>query len=374
MNTHEKFNLITKNCEEVMTEQDLKKYLSRGIPIKHYIGFEISGRIHLGTGLVCMQKIKDFSDAGCKVNIFLADWHTWINDKLSPDREKIKKIANGYFKQGLKIVFKILGGDPAKLNFILGSNLYDENKNYWPQVVEVAKNTTLSRAKRSISILGRDEGDDVDFAKLIYPMMQVADIFTMGINLSHAGCDQRKAHVIARQVAKKITISPLVYHYHNIKPIGIHHKLLLGLQKPTQWPIPKNANIKDLIASMKMSKSNPDSAVFIDDSPQDISRKIQKAFCPEKEIQYNPILDWAEQLIFSREKEITILRDSKYGGDLTFTSFEKLQNSYQKGELHPQDLKNFVSNYLIELLKPARDYFHQGAGKRYFSELTMLSS
>ena len=241
-------------------------------------------------------------------------------------------------------------------------------------MIEVSKNTTLSRAKRSISILGRDEGDDIDFAKLIYPMMQVADIFTMGINLSHAGADQRKAHVIARQVANKITISPLVYHHHNIKPIGIHHKLLLGLQKPTQWPIPKNANLKDIISSMKMSKSNPDSAVFIDDSPEDISRKITKAFCPEKEIQYNPILDWTEQLIFSREEEITISRDQKFGGNLIFSSFEKLQNSYQKGDLHPQDLKNFVSNYLIALLKPAYEYFQKGAGKKYFSELTMLSS
>ena len=94
--------LITRNLEEVITRDDLERLVATGTPLKHYIGFEISGKIHLGTGLVCMSKVKDFVDAGVDCTIFLADWHSWINDKLGGDRETIRRIALGYFAEGMK--------------------------------------------------------------------------------------------------------------------------------------------------------------------------------------------------------------------------------------------------------------------------------
>lgn len=82
MNAEEKFELVKRNTEEIIGEADLKKMLKEGGKLKHYIGFEISGKPHLGHGLVCMSKVKDFHDAGFEVSIFLADWHSWINNKL----------------------------------------------------------------------------------------------------------------------------------------------------------------------------------------------------------------------------------------------------------------------------------------------------
>jgi len=120
MDVQKRFELIKNNTEEIMTEDDLKLLLDSGIKIKHYIGFEISGKIHLGTGLMCMSKVKDFMDAGIDCSIFLADWHSWINDKLDGDRDVIKRVAGGYFKEGLKVSLKCFGGDPEKLKFILG--------------------------------------------------------------------------------------------------------------------------------------------------------------------------------------------------------------------------------------------------------------
>ncbi|MCL5004386.1 MAG: tyrosine--tRNA ligase, partial [Patescibacteria group bacterium] len=92
---------IKRQTEEIITPEDLEFFLKSGENLNHYIGFEISGKIHLGTGLVCMQKVKDFADVGVKVHILLADYHTWINDKLGGDLEIIKKIAVNYFKEGL---------------------------------------------------------------------------------------------------------------------------------------------------------------------------------------------------------------------------------------------------------------------------------
>jgi tyrosyl-tRNA synthetase len=186
-----KLGLIKQNTEEIIQEDELENLLNTNEPLKHYIGFEISGKIHLGTGLMCMQKVKDFMDAGVECTVLLADWHTWINDKLGGDMQLIQEVAAGYFKEGLKASLKCLGGDPDKLIFVLGSDLYHNNDKYWATVIEVSKNITLARNLRSTSIMGRKEGEEIDFAKLIYPPMQAADIFIQGINIAHAGMDQR---------------------------------------------------------------------------------------------------------------------------------------------------------------------------------------
>ena len=270
MDIKEKLELIKRNTEEILIEEELIKLLENKEKLKHYIGFEISGKIHIGTGRMCMSKVKDFMDVGIECSIFLADWHSWINDKLGGNREVIKKIAVNYFKEGLKASLKCIGGNPEKLRFVLGSDLYHNNDEYWATVIEVSKNTSLARMQRSITIMGRKEGEAVNFAQLIYPPMQVADIFFQKLNIAHAGLDQRKAHVIAREVAENLKISPLINKQNQkIKPIAIHHHLILGLKKPLMWPVPKE-NLQELWSSMKMSKSIPDSAIFITDSPEEI--------------------------------------------------------------------------------------------------------
>lgn len=372
MDLNEKLELIGRNTTEVIGEEELKELLKNNEKIKHYIGFEISGKIHLGTGLMTMLKIKDFMSAGIDCNVFLADWHTWINDKLGGNPDIIKKVAVGYFKEGMIASLKCVGGDAKKLKFILGTDLYHNNDLYWATLIDVSKNTSLSRMMRSITIMGRKEGESVDFAKLIYPAMQVSDIFIQKINLAHAGMDQRKAHVIARDIAGKISFSPIINKKgEQIKPAAVHHPLILGLGTPPVWPVPKE-NMQDLWASMKMSKSKPDTAVFIHDSPEEIRRKINKAFCPEREIEFNPLIDWSEKLIFPIKNKLEIKRDKKFGGNKMYSSFEDLKKDFKEGKLHPLDFKNAVSDSLIEILKPAREHFSKGKPKKMLEELEKL--
>ena len=178
MTNEEKFNLITRNLEEVLTEEELKSLIESGTPLKHYIGFEISGKVHLGTGLICMQKVKDLHDAGVEVTIFLADWHGWINNKLDGTLETANKMARSYFEEGLKAGYLCLGGNPDNIKFILGSELYSQNPNlYWSTMIKVGKATTISRMMRSTDIMGRTAGESSNAATLMYPAMQAADFF-----------------------------------------------------------------------------------------------------------------------------------------------------------------------------------------------------
>ncbi|MFW9823630.1 MAG: tyrosine--tRNA ligase [Candidatus Thorarchaeota archaeon] len=374
MDIQEKMNLIRRGTEEILTEKDLINLLETGVHLNHYIGFEISGKVHLGTGFICMGKIKDFFDAGIKCTIFLADWHSWINDKLEGNMEKIRQIAIGYFKEGLKAGLICVGADPEKVKFSLGSDLYHNNDDYWETVIDVCKNTTLSRMQRSITIMGRKQGENIDFAKFLYPAMQVADIFIQNVNFAHAGYDQRRAHVIARDVALRMQKNNLTnFQGEKIKPVCIHNHLILGLQRPPIWPIEGEGQLRELWSQMKMSKSLPNSAVFIHDSPNEIKEKIMSAFCPEGNADFNPILDWTKSIIFrEQDAQFKIERPAKFGGDIEFTSYEELEEAYLNRSIHPLDLKNSVSNKIIEILKPAREHFKKPKISQMKEELERL--
>lgn len=359
---------------EILTEEKLKEYLESGEKLKHYIGFEISGFVHLGTGLICMQKVADFQEVGIETNIFLADYHSWINKKLGGDLSTIRKVAGGYFKDALKLSLKSVGGDPEKVNVILASKLYEKmGIEFLENVLKVSMKMSLSRARRSTTIMGRKMGESISFAQLMYVPMQVADIFSLKVNLAHGGLDQRKAHVIALEVWKSF----------GYKPVAIHHHLLMGMhiteeQRRKILEAKRTGNrelFEEGVIEIKMSKSKPESAIFIHDSEEEIKRKIKKAFCPPKEIELNPIIDLVRFIIFpflKRKEEVFEIENLKTGEIKKYESLESIEKDYLKGNIHPLDLKNAVSNYLIQILEPARKYFLEGKGKRYLEELKNL--
>lgn len=373
MDAQKRFDLIKRNTEEIMTEEDLIDLLKSGKKLKHYIGFEISGKPHLGHGLVCMSKVKDFVDAGIDVSIFLADWHSWINDKLGGDMKVIQNVAVNYFKEALVAAYLCVGGNPKDLKFVLGSELYHNNDRYWETVIDVSKNITLGRIQRSITIMGRKEGEGVDFAKMIYPPMQVADIFAQDINIAHAGLDQRKAQVIARDVALKLKTNFLTNKDGNkIKPVAVHGHLILGLQQPRVWPVPKE-NLQELWSQMKMSKSIPNSAIYMTDNEDEIRKKIKGAFCPEGETSFNPLLDWAKYLVFINDKSfLEIKRPEKFGGNVTYDHYEKLEKDFGNKKLHPMDLKSAMADKLVGILKPAMEHFATPKMKKAKEEMEKL--
>jgi tyrosyl-tRNA synthetase len=343
-NKDEIIKRLVANLAEVITEEELRERIDSGQPLTHYIGFEISGYVHLGTGLMTALVMKDLTDLGVNCTIWLADWHTWINNKLDGNRTTAANIGVGYFAEALRASFIAIGGDPAKLDIRLASSYYDKNPmHYWELVIAVAKHTTLARMMRSVDITGKEAGENTEYARTMYPVMQAADIFYQNIDIAHAGMDQRKIHVIVRDVADKIRPG-------QPKPIILHHPLLQSLNGKTKED--------------KMSKSDPGAAVFVHDSMEDITHKIGKAFCPEKETEHNPILNWARHVLFWSASQRTqqpfrIEREEKHGGTVEFGTYQELETAYAAGDVHPMDLKAAVAKELTELLAPVRAHFEK---------------
>jgi tyrosyl-tRNA synthetase len=314
-----------------------------------------------------MGKIADFLKAGVKCQILLADFHSYLNNKLGGNWENIRIATEGYFKQGLIASLKCFGVDESQVKFVTGKALYENNLVHWETFMEVGKNVTLSRNLRSISIMGKTQGTDVSMATLFYPPLQVADIFTLNANIAHAGMDQRKAHVIAKDVAKKLTINPLKNAKGEIiSPIAIHQNLIAGLTGPEKDIKQDKKAIEEgreiaVEESLKMSKSKPNSAIFIHDTPEEIREKIKKAYAPPQEIEFNPLINWVQTLVFWGEKtgNFKISRPEKFGGDIVYTEVDQLIEDYKTGKLFPLDLKNGLADWLIEKLEPARKHFEE---------------
>jgi len=371
MTTEEKVQLITRNLEEVLTEDELRKLIESDTPLRHYIGFEISGKLHLGY-LFTLLKVKDLQDAGAETIMWLADLHSAINDKLGGDLDTIKKVARGYFTDAIKSLFESIGGDPDKLIFKLCSETYAEHPDFWFTLLEMAKTTTLARTKRSVTIMGREASDDsMATDKLFYPIMQAADIFLLQTNIAHAGIDQRKVHVIAIDGAMDVKTNPLKNSKgEQIKPIAIHHPILLGLDAPSVLSI----EVDELAMKNKMSKSKPGSGISIHDDPDQIRQSINGAYAPEGQVEGNPLLNWTRFLVFYADGELLIKRDEKFGGDVTYTSYEELEKDYESKKLHPMDLKGAVAEWLITKLEPVRKYFEDPAKKASLEEIENLTN
>jgi len=302
---------------------------------KHYIGIEISGFLHLGSLLSTGYKINDFIEAGAKCTVFLADWHTYINDKLGADWEIISKVSKYYEK-----AFKEVCPDA---NIVLGSKLIDEKKDdYWPDFIKFTKHTSLKRVQRTLTIMGRSENEEkTDLAKLLYPPMQAIDIHHLDVDITHAGMDQRKIHMLVRDIFPKLGWKV---------PVSVHHKILPSLSQARIKSDDEIGNEKPT----KMSKSDPNSGIFINDSDEIITKKINKSWCELGKLYDSPLVDIVESIILPKLKEIKIeSRDEnvKY----IFNNFQEFQDGLNKEKIHPADFKNAVADSLIKIISPLRD-------------------
>ncbi len=358
-------------ADEVLTHERLKQYIDEGRKLKHYIGYEISGFVHLGS-VVTAAKIADLQKAGVETTVFLADYHSLMNRKLGGDIDTIRRIAKGYFKEALGQCIRVAGGDPEKTRYVMGSELYEKKGiEYLDLVVRIAMNTTISRVKRSITIMGRKEGDSGDSAQYLYPLMQAADIFALGVNVAQAGLDQRKAHVVAIEAGERVA---------GYKPVALHNHLLMGMHiteeiRQTVLKARREGDrelFEGAIEDIKMSKSKPNTAIFLHESEQEIMSKMNKAFCPAGEAEVNPVLEIAKYVLMANGRGLEI-RNGKLGTSKSYASYPELEDDYTSGKIHPADLKESSGRALAELLAPARKYFSEGNGKRYLEEMKSVT-
>ena len=377
MTIEERIDLIKQVGEEIIQEDELVKLLESGEQLIAYDGFEPSGQIHIAQGILRAINVNKMTKAGIKFRMWVADWHALANNKFGGDLEKIKTTGK-YFIE----VWKASGMDLSKVEFLWASEMV-KNSDYWKLVLQVGKSNALRRFIRTAEMMGRQESlDALTGANIIYSCMQVADIFMLGAKITQLGMDQRKINMLACEIGPSLGFW---------KPVVVSHHMLMGLNKPNdltgvssqgsqqraeffqpaagsstggkdERQAPSN-KLKRTIA-LKMSKSLPDSAIFMTDTTDDIKRKITKAYCPEGQIEENPILEYYKYILFEsldrlQLQNIVVERPQKFGGPVILNSYENLERLFGEKQIHPLDLKNKAIELLDKLLEPVRKHFEE---------------
>ena len=353
------FDRIFSVGEECISATELKKLLlmkGRGVENKGptggfnlYDGFEPSGRMHIAQGVFKAMNVNKCTFPGTNATFvfWVADWFALMNDKMGGDLDKIKTVGHYLIE-----VWKAAGMDLTNVVFKWASEEITNNANvYWPLMLDVARRFNITRIKKCCQIMGRLEGS-LTAAQVLYPLMQCTDVFFLKADICQLGVDQRKVNMLAREYCDASN--------RKFKPIILSHHMLYGLKAGQE----------------KMSKSDPDSAVFMEDTAEDVERKIMNAYCPAKEEAVaeaepytgcddagkesmhlkvdslkNPCLDYIQNIIFS-PPDATFTAGTK-----TFTDFASVREEFVTGKLTEEDLKRGLIQALNELLEPVRSHF-----------------
>nr|XP_043624980.1 tyrosine--tRNA ligase 1, cytoplasmic-like [Erigeron canadensis] len=328
MSVEEKFQIVRSIGEECIQEAELMNLLAKKPQPICYDGFEPSGRMHIAQGVMKIINVNKLTSAGCKVKIWIADWFAFLNNKMGGDLKKIKTVGE-YMVE----IWKAAGMDLENVEFLWSSEeINSKADEYWPLVMDIAGKNNISRIKRCCQIMGRSEKDDLT-AQIFYPCMQCADVFFLKADICQLGMDQREVNILAREYCDDIKRID--------KPIILSHHMLPGL----------------LQGQEKMSKSDPSSAIFMEDEEVEVISKIKKAYCPPSVVEGNPCLEYLKYIVFPWFNEFKVERQEINGGDKIFTTYEELIVDYEKGDLHPGDLKPALSKALNRILQPVRDHF-----------------
>lgn len=334
MNSDKKYDLITRNLQEVMGEKELKELLEKK-DLSLYWGTAPTGRIHIGY-LIPFAKLADYLEAGCEVKILLADLHAFLDSQKTP--WDLLNFRTKYYENVIKETLKALRVDIAKLKFVKGTD-YQLTREFNLDVYRFASITTVSEGiKAGAEVVKQSENPRL--APVLYPLLQALDEEYLKVDCQFGGTDQRKIFVLAHEFLPKLGYK---------KRIHLMNPMLPGLQ------------------GAKMSSSDPNSKIDLLDSPEQIKKKLNNAFCPEGILEENGVMLFIKYALFpylERTKQnFDVERPEKFGGNLSFKSYDELENTFVAKKIHPLDVKNTMAKYLTQILDPVRNAFEQPSYK-----------
>lgn len=340
--------------EEVNGADRLGPLLKNKPNKRAYDGFEPSGRMHIAQGLIRTINVNKITSTGVKFVLWVADYFALLNLKLGGKSDRIRKAGELMIH-----IWKACGMDMDNVEFVWASDeITKRSSEYWSLVFDIASKVNVKRTLRCIQIMGRKDFTESDnpnnsdadtnvvpydemltsmkTSQIFYPIMQCADIFFLNIDICSLGVDQRKVNMLALEYCDMIK--------RKLKPVIVSHHMLSGLD-----------------GSDKMAKSNPDSAIFMDDTDQEIDSKIRKAFCEPGNITKNPILEYFKYIVFEIELndvEINVFNhELKTTIQMVFADYLSMEQAFAVMKVHPNDLKTSIKLYLKKYLTPVRQYF-----------------
>jgi tyrosyl-tRNA synthetase len=326
MDTADRRALVARYTEEVVTEEELDDVLAREEQTA-YIGYAPTGEMHIGH-YTTIRKLADFIRAGFDVTVLIADLHAHLDDEKSPF--DLLDARSRYYQTAIEAMIETAGAPSDRVTFVRGRD-FELDEEYFIELLQMAAETTISRTQRAGSEVVR-QSDNPKLGGLIYPLMQSLDVAALEADIAYGGIDQRGIYMLSRE---------LLPEQGHKKPLCVFAPLLSGL------------------TGGKMSASDAASKVNLTDDADTIQEKLNKAYCPQGQVDDNGVLEYVRFLVFpvleERNESFRVERPEKFGGNLTYETYADLETDFVSEELHPQDLKNAAASYIDDVLAPIRE-------------------
>ncbi|CCG83399.1 Tyrosyl-tRNA synthetase,cytoplasmic [Taphrina deformans PYCC 5710] len=340
MTPQEKYDLITRNLQEVIGADDIKKILEERELIMYW-GTAPTGKPHIAY-FVPLTKIADFLKAGCKVKILMADLHAYLDNQKAP--WELLKYRTAYYTAIVKTTLTSLSVPIEQLEFVQGTD-YQLSEKYTLDVYRLSALVSQHDFKKAGAEVVK-QTDNPPLSGLLYPGLQALDEEYLGVDCQFGGSDQRKIFTFAQE-----------------------HLPQLGYKKRSHL---MNAMVPGLMGT-KMSSSDPDSKIDLLDDAKVVEKKIKKAFCEEGNVTTNGLLSFVKNILFpfqslSGSTSIEFARKAEFGGDVKYTDYESLEKAFAARELHPGDLKKGVTSAINGLLDPIRSAWAENPELREITE------
>lgn len=287
---------ITRGCDEILVEKELKDKLATGKPLRIKAGFDPTAPdLHLGH-TVLINKLRQFQEFGHEVIFLIGDFTGMIGDPTGKNvtrqpltKEQVQANAETYKQQ----IFKIL--DPDKTNIRFNSE--------WMEKFSAAEMVQLAAQHTVARMLERDDfhkrytnNQSIAIHEFLYPLVQGYDSVALKADVELGGTDQKFNLLMGRELQKNYGQTPQVI---------------------MTMPI-----LEGLDGIKKMSKSL-DNYIGIDEAPNDMFGKI---------------MSLSDEIMW------------RYFELLSFEPLEKIE-SYKRGiaeGLNPRDVKFRLGKEIVE--------------------------
>ena len=226
-------------------------------------GIQPSGRLHIGNFLGALKNFVDLQNSETyDCYFFLADLHSLTEGSTPKEKEQqILELTADYLAAGI---------DPKRSIIYQQSQIPAHSELAWI-LGTVAPIGELERMTQFKDKSAR-QLENVNVGLFTYPVLMAADILLYDAAAVPVGDDQLQHLELTRSLARKFNTR---FGATFIEPKDLLTKT------------PRVMSLKDPMK--KMSKSQPDGCLFLDDTPEDVAKKIARAVTDsETTIVYNP--------------------------------------------------------------------------------------
>ncbi|MFH1246738.1 MAG: tryptophan--tRNA ligase [Candidatus Liptonbacteria bacterium] len=214
-------------------------------------GLQPTGRLHIGNYLGALKNMVALQNSGkYDCFFFIADLHS-LTEEFEP-KVKHRQIVN------LAADYLAVGLDPKKSVIFLQSQVPAHSELSWifNAIAPLGELYRMTQFKDK----SESQRHNVNAGLLTYPLLMAADILLYDPKFVPVGDDQVQHLELTRTMARKFN-SRFGRTFTEPQPILTKASRVMSLASPEK----------------KMSKSTPESCLFMDDSSTDIKRKVMRA-------------------------------------------------------------------------------------------------